>query len=58
MWSTPSSVKSMAASLKKFYKSMADHGYVDAGYYTIFAADIKESVPIWQEECADYNEEW
>ena len=48
----------MAASLKKFYKSMADHGYVDAGYYTVFAADIKESVPIWQEECTDYNEEW
>ncbi|MGN1181570.1 MAG: hypothetical protein ACI4SR_01080, partial [Faecalibacillus sp.] len=25
MWSTPSTIKSTAASLKKFYKSMADH---------------------------------
>ena len=56
MWSTPSSVKGMAASLKKFYKCMAEHGYVDAGYYTVFAEDIKESVPVWQEECADYND--
>ena len=59
MWSTPSSVKGMAASLKKFYKSMADKGLVDKDNFDIFAADIKESVPIWQEECADFNgDDW
>ena len=59
MWSTPSSVKGMAASLKKFYKCMADQGKVDADEYIVFADEIKENVPVWQEECADYNDyEW
>lgn len=25
--------------------------------YKIFAANIKENVPVWQEECAEYNDD-
>ena len=54
MWSTPSAVKGMAASLKKFYKCMAGHGKIDAVDYELFASDIKESIPEWVEECEEY----
>ena len=35
MWSTPGTIKSTAASIKKFYKCMADHGIVDVSDYEI-----------------------
>ena len=55
MWSTPSSVKGMAASLKKFYQCMMNHDQISDEDYTDFCNFIKEGVPIWQEECAEYN---
>ena len=55
MWSTPSTVKTTAASLKKFYKSMADHGKIEKKDYDYVCRDIKESMEYWQESCAEYN---
>ena len=57
-WSTPASVKGMAASLKKFYQCMAAHGKIDQEDLDFLKDEIKEGVPHWQKECADYNEEW
>ena len=48
MWSTPSTVKTTATSLKKFYKSMAEHGKIEKKYYDHVCHDIKES-------CESYN---
>lgn len=55
MWSTPATVKTTAASLKKFYKSMAEHGKIEKKDYDYVCRDIKESMKYWQECCAEYN---
>lgn len=44
MWSTPATVKTTATSLKKFYKSMADHGKIEKKDYDYVCRDIKESM--------------
>ena len=55
MWSTPATVKTTAASLKKFYKSMAEHGKIEKKDYDYVCHDIKESMGYWQERCREYN---
>ena len=55
MWSTPASIKTTAASLKKFYKCMKEHGLVDAEEYEELADDIKYGMEGWQDECRRYN---
>ena len=55
MWSTPSSVKTTATRLKKFYKSMAEHGKIEKKGYDYVCRDIKESMAYWQKCCAEYN---
>lgn len=56
MWSTPSTIKSNAASIKKFYKSMMDHGIIAKESYEHLCSVIKENIEIWQEDCAIYND--
>lgn len=55
MWSSPSTVKTTTASLKKFYKRMAKHGKIEKKGYDYVCRDIKESMAYWQECCAEYN---
>lgn len=56
LWSTPGNIKSTATSIKKFYKSMVDHGEIDKeGYYDLCSL-IKDSMDIWQMDCAIYND--
>ena len=56
MWSTPATVKSTAASIKKFYKSMVEHGHVDKDRYQELCDEIKESMEIWQADSEAYND--
>ena len=56
MWSTPGNMKTTAASVKKFYKCMADLEYVDREEYQDMCAYIKENMKQWQEDCARYND--
>ena len=56
LYSSPSSVKGMVASLKKFAKCMHEHGKIDKADYDILVADIKEGLPYWIEECEDYSD--
>ena len=55
MWSTPATLKSTAASIKKFYKCMAEHQVIDEESYKEFLSIMKDFVPEWMEECDDYN---
>lgn len=55
MWSTPASIKSTAASIKKYYKSMMDHGHVNKESYTNLCDEIEENMTDWQAECEAYN---
>ena len=52
MWSTPSTTKTTAASIKKFYKSMFDHGNLQQSDYDFLCSEIREGMPDWQAECA------
>ena len=56
MWSTPASIKTTAASIKKFYKCMWMHGFVKESTYRDLCVTIKEEMPYWQEACEEYNE--
>ena len=55
MWSTPSAIKSTAASIKKFYKSMVDHQHLSEEAYKSLCEETKEELPDWQKECEEYN---
>ena len=56
MWSTPATIKSTAASLKKFYKCMLDHGKIQKNEYDYLCSDIKDGMPQWQADCEQFND--
>lgn len=56
MWSTPASIKSTAASIKKFYKCMMDNDMIPKEHYAQLCETIKEDMEDWQETCAIYND--
>lgn len=56
MWSTPGTIKTTAASIKKFYKSMVDHGKIEKDDYAWLCRTIKDEMEEWQSDCARYND--
>lgn len=56
MWSTPSTIKTNATSIKKFYKFMLSNGFISAEAYGELVNDIKENIADWQEACAEFND--
>src|SRR5690554_4763778 len=55
MWSTPDTIKTTAASIKKFYKSMNEHGYISKDRYKDLCDVIKENMEIRQGDCEAFN---
>lgn len=55
MWSTPGNIKTTATSIKKFYKCMLEHKKILKTDYDFLCSEIKDSMEIWQENCAIYN---
>ncbi len=51
---TPGNMKSTAASIKKFYKSMLEHGFIEEKEYRFLNSNIKERMNDWIEECIRY----
>ena len=56
MWSTPGTIRSTAASLKKFYKCMAERGMVAPESYEYFIETIREDMEYWVEDCRQFND--
>lgn len=56
IWSTPKTIKSTAASLKKFYKSMLQHGHIEKFDYEYLENSLKEGMDTWMEDCEVYND--
>ena len=56
MWSTPGTIKTTAASLKKFYKCMLENGKITVADYDTLCEIIKENMGEWQEDCRKYND--
>ena len=57
MWSTPNNLKTTGASIKKFYKCMADHGEIDKNKYKELCTLFKEEMADWQEDCRKFNDD-
>ena len=55
MWSTPGNIKTTATSIKKFYKSMLEHGYVEKTDYNFLCSEIKENMVEWQADCERFD---
>ncbi len=51
--STPNYVKTTAVSVKKFYRCMMEHGYVDPDAYQDLCELFKSSMAEWQEACRE-----
>ncbi|HZK33169.1 MAG TPA: hypothetical protein VFC60_01595 [Tissierellaceae bacterium] len=56
MWSTPATIKSNGASMKKFYKSMFERGYIDKSDYNEVIGTISFNMEFWIEDCEAYND--
>lgn len=56
LWTTPATIKSASVSIRKFYKSMMEHGFVKKEAYAELCSVIKEDLEGWQEDCAAYND--
>lgn len=56
MWSTPGNIKTTAASIKKFYKCMMDHGIVKKKDYEFLCSESRDGMETWQTDCAIYND--
>lgn len=56
MWSTPETIQTTAASIKRFYKCMVNHEKISEKDYQRLCDKIKEEMPQWQEKCALYND--
>lgn len=55
MWSTPSTIKTTSASLKKFYRCMLERGHITQADFDFLKDTIKERLPEWQNYCAAFN---
>lgn len=56
MWSTPKTIKSTAASIKKFYRCMLDHGKIEKEDYDYLCEEIRDEMGNWQATCEAYND--
>ena len=55
LWSTPSSVRRLGASLRKFYKSMIAHGKISREDGESFMWELKMSLDEFVEDCEAFN---
>lgn len=56
MWSTPATIRSTAASIKKFYRCMCELGYVTKPELDTVMWTIKQELPSWCDTCEQYND--
>ncbi len=56
LWSTPSTIKSTAASIKKFYNCMKELNYVTKKDYDFLCEEIKDNMEYWVSNVEDYND--
>ena len=57
LWSSVSSIKENASSIKKFYKCMYELNHIDKESYEHLCLTIKENMDDWLEELKKYDDE-
>ena len=55
LFATPGTIKTTAASIKKFYKSMSDHGKITADDFDYLVNDIRQNMDDWMKMCEEFN---
>lgn len=55
MWSTPTTIKQNAASLKKFYKFLLGKEVIEAKDYRELLGTINDEMDDWLDMCEEYN---
>ena len=58
VWASPTSVRELATSLKKFYTFMHESGKIDADDLAELKETIKEEMPDWLEQLDDPDDRW
>ena len=58
VWASPTSVRELAASLKKFYTFMHETEKIDADDLAELKDTIKEEMPDWLEQLDDPDDLW
>ena len=48
-------IRTAAASIKKFYQCMLEHGKIEKEDYDHLCWEINDEMELWQEECAAFN---
>ncbi len=56
LWASPTSIRSIAASLKKFYTFMHERGRISAEDLQDVKDTIKDGLPVWLETLADFED--
>lgn len=57
-WSSVTSIKETAASIKKFYQCMSEKGYVSSEDYRFLCRMIKDNMDNFIDSFMEYEEEW
>ena len=57
-WSSVTSIKETAASIKKFYQCMSEKGYVSSEDYKFLCRMIKDNMDNFIDSFMEYEEEW
>lgn len=57
LWSSVSSLKATATSIKKFYQCMNELGYIKNEEYNYLCEEIKDNMEYWIETMNDYDNE-
>lgn len=57
LWSSKSSIKETAASIKKFYECMSEKGYVKTLEYKDLCKEIKDNMDVFLEQMDAYDNE-
>ena len=57
IWASPTSIKQIAASLKKFYTFMHEQGHIDTGDLQDLKETVKEEMPDWLATLKHYDDQ-
>lgn len=55
-WSTPTTIKNMVTTLRRFYKTLTASGLTDQDDLAFVEKTIRKMMPEWLEICAEYND--
>lgn len=58
MWSSTATIKSTAASIKKFYNCMLEKRNIDKSDYQLFCQIIKDEMPSWLSAMEEYEDRY